>query len=109
VITMRPQEKENPGAGGRTGAAGVYRQSCCYFSRLSAQYQALCRLIFLQNAMCPTFEPELSLRLDAALQALEAQEGRRGGPVHVGEVVREVMEDLARRQGARVGEGLCGE
>ena len=62
------------------------------------QYQVLCRLIFLQFLIGPHFEPGLSLRLDAALQALEAlEERRRGGPVRVGGVVRRVMADLTWR------------
>lgn len=101
MITIRPPEKQNPGAGGLTGAARVNRQceNCFFNSRNFLKYQALCRLIFLQALIGPDFESELSLCLDSTLQELEALEGRRhGGPVHVGVVAQQVMADLARRR-----------
>jgi hypothetical protein len=91
---MGPLEMMNPGQG-RTGAARVNRQIDCFYpNRFSAQHQAFCRLTFLQSLIGPDFELILSLRLDAAHQALEAQ---RGGPDHVGTIAQRVMANLARR------------
>jgi hypothetical protein len=95
---MRPLGNENPGQG-RTGA-GVNRQfGLNEYSRFSEKYQVLPRLLFLESLIPADgyFEPELSLRIDAAHVALE--EMPRGGPAHISVVVREVMADLARQRG----------
>ena len=54
-------------------------QGLAYLEGRGKRYQALCRFIFLQSLIGPHFEPGLSLRLDAALQDLEALGGRRRG------------------------------
>lgn len=105
---MRPLEVKNPGAGGRTGAkVRVNRQfDIDYFNRFSEKYQSICCLYFLVS-MIPAdgyFEPDLSLRIDSAVNDLEEMD--RGGPVHVSVVVEKVMEDLARGQIARIKGGV---
>ena len=59
--------------------APAQAQGTAYLEARGKRYQALCRLIFLQSLIAPHFEPGLSLRLDAALQDLEALEERRRG------------------------------
>ncbi len=97
---MSPLEKESPDR--RIGAqARVYGKCeiCLFNSRNFQKFQVLSRLIFLQALIGPCFEPELSLAIDRALRNLEAlREGNQGGPVHVGVVVEQVIEDLARRR-----------
>lgn len=87
-------KKKAPGGSGQGRRVVNLKCGICYFhSRFSQEYQVACRLILLQALIGPYFEPDLSLRLDGALQDLEAI---RPGPVHVGVVVRRVMADLAR-------------
>ena len=89
-------ENKAPGGSGQGRRAVNLKCGICYLhSRFSQEYQAACRLILLQAIIGPYFEPDLSLHLDGALQDPEAL---RGDPVHVGEVVRRVMVDLARRR-----------
>lgn len=89
-------ENKAPGGSGQGRRAVNLKCGICYFhSRFSQEYQAACRLIFLQALIGPDFESDLSLCLDGALQDLEAL---GGGPVHVGVVVRRVMAALARRR-----------
>lgn len=59
---------------GQLGGGEVYLRCNRYFqfSRFFLKYQAICRLIFLQALIGPTFEPDLSLWIDAAVQELEA-------------------------------------
>jgi hypothetical protein len=94
--------KKAPSRAGRGRRAKFNCESCCFGSRFSQRWQALCRLFFLQaliDRVYPTFERGLSLRLDAALEELEGTEGRRrGGPVPVGLVVGRIMVDLERRR-----------
>jgi hypothetical protein len=91
---MRPSEMNHPGAGRRTGAAGKC-ETFLFYNKIFQENQAVSRLTLL--LIGPTFEPELSLHLDAAHIALE--EMPRGGPVHIGVVVKEVMADMARQRG----------
>jgi hypothetical protein len=95
-------------ASGRSGVkVRVNRQFYIdYFNRFSTKYQAICRLLILVS-MIPAdgyFEPDLSLRIDSAVNDLE--EMHRGSPVHVSVVVKKVMEDLARGQIARIKGGV---
>ena len=84
-----------PGGPGQGRRVNLKCGSCFFYNRFSREYQAACRLKFLEALIGPDFEPDLSLRLDGALMDLEAL---RGGPVHVGVVVRRVMADLARQR-----------
>ena len=94
------KEKAPGRAGQGRRAVDLKCEYCLFNSRFSQWYQAACRLIFLQHLIGPHFEPDLSRRLDTALQDLEALPNfpQGGGPVHISEVVRQVMADLEAKR-----------
>ena len=83
-----------PGRAGQGRRVKLNCESCFFGSRNFQIRQALCRLIFLQALIGPDFEPDLSLRLDAALKDLEDIKARRRG----GQVI--YVGEFSARQGA---------
>ncbi len=90
-----------PGMAGQGRRAVNLKCDFCLFNSIFSQwYQAACRLIFLQHLIGLHFEPVLSLRLDTALQDMEALPNfsKVGGPVHISEMLSRVMLELKAKR-----------